>query len=438
MREFIRGVLAVTVTSIMTMTTYAQTNVLKSVAGGGVQGTDFPTIGAPATNIFTSSYGVQTGMTRHVYFPNYEMGINPEDGQRIGGVVRVDPYGKIDWIVSNLPGYLDDITVDHDGSVLAFSRDSDNNRVYRIKLDGSIEPVAGTGPNNFSGDGGPALAAEIGAPEGLAVDADGDIFIASTSLCVVRKVDRATQIISTVAGNPALGCGYNGEGLPANETQLGTLRKIAIDKAGNLLIPDGGNQVLWRVDLNTNNITRIAGTPGVSGYSGDGGQALKATFGGLRSVDTDQWGNIYIGDRANVAIRRIDRTGHITTVAGGPSELLGALTSPTDVSVDLDGQLYISDYGDNLIKKLAFAPAIENMSPTSVAVGSKVVLKGKYFGSFKGASTIKLGTLTIPNANITNWSNSEIHVVIPAGAKTGNFIIATEGGSVSSGRISVK
>lgn len=298
------GLLVAAGISVIAASGSAQAAVLKTVAGGGVQSTDFPAVGAPATAMYATSYGMQAGPSRNLYFQNYEVGINPVDGMRIEGLVRVDPYGIVDWIVPNIPGSADDIAVDHDGSVLTVSNDVDNNRVFRIKTDGSIVPVAGTGLRNFSADGGPALAADVGGPEGLAIDENGNIYIGSMYQCVVRKVDRVTQTISTVAGNSDLGCGYNGEGLPANRTQLATIRKIAIDKTGNLLIPDSTNEVLWRVDLKTNTIARIAGTPGVADYTGDGGSALSATFYGLRSVDTDQWGNIYVGDRSNSAIRK--------------------------------------------------------------------------------------------------------------------------------------
>lgn len=433
---------------LICMAVGANASVLKTIAGGGVQGVDNPVVGASATSIFTQSYAVQQGLTRHYYFPSYDM-----DGLSSQGVIRVDPYGKVDWMVSGLAKYVDDIAVDIDGSVLVIENDQSvpANRVVRYSLDGSSAVVAGAGPRGDAGDGGPATDALLGRPEGLAVDENGNIYVATMDKCLVRKVDRSTGIISTVAGNIDLGCGFNyteGATNLATGTQLGIPRKIAFDKAGNLLIPDGTNQVVWKVDIQNDIIARIAGTAGISGYAGDGGPAVSATFNGSRGVDVDQWGNIFVVDRNNNVVRKIDSAGVITTVAGnGTAGYLdhvtdptqGMLNSPADVSVDLDGQLYIADYFNQLIRRVSFSPAIQSILPISGPVGTKVVIKGKYFGSFKGQGTITLGALTIPATNVTNWSNTELHVTIPAGAVDGNFSVSAEGGvSNDSVRFNVK
>ena len=419
---------------LFSIITAGNAGVLKTVAGGGEQDVDLPIPGASATSVFVNAYGVQQGLTRHFYLPSYDMGSYMEES--IDGVVRVNPYGVIDWTAITTFGCLDDIAVDFDGSV--FVTEACGGRVHHIGLDGIVTVIAGTGVEGSEGDDGLATEAQLSGPEGLAIDEQGNLYILEMDLCIVRKVERETGIISTVAGNREEGCGYNGDSGPADVIQLDRLRKLAIDKAGHIYIPDDGNKVVWKVDLTAGTTQRIAGIPGVAGYTGDGGPALEATFDGSRGVDVDQWGNIYVVDRYNNVIRRIDPSGIIMTIAGNggygyldhatdPTQ--GMLKSPTDVSVDLDGQLYIADYGNRLIRRVAFNPEIDNVTPRFARIGHKLILTGRYFGTYKGDSSVELNGVTLSASDIVHWSNTEIHLLIPEGAKRGRFVVNAEGGS---------
>ena len=172
----------------------------------------------------------------------------------------------------------------------------------------TITTVAG-GP--AIGNGGPAVEAHLGAPEGVAVDGAGNVYIADGPNHRIRKVD-STGTITTIAGTGVPG--FSGDGGLAVEAQLGYPQGVAVDGAGNVYIADGPNHRIRKVD-STGTITTIAGT-GVPGFSGDGGLAVEAQLGYPQGVAVDGAGNLYIPDSSNSCIRKVDSTGTITTVVG--------------------------------------------------------------------------------------------------------------------------
>jgi trimeric autotransporter adhesin len=194
---------------------------------------------------------------------------------------------------------------------------------------GIINVFAGTGSAGFSGDGGPATDARLNDPRGLATDAAGDVFIADRLNNVVRRVDAATNVITTVAGNTSIltngvpTAGYSGDGGPATSAQLSSPRAVFLDAAGNLYIADSLNNVIRRVDAVTGIITTVAGNHSLGpGFSGDNGPALSAQFSGPSGLALDAFGNLYISDQGNYRVRQVNAvTGIITTLAGD-----GALT----------------------------------------------------------------------------------------------------------------
>jgi streptogramin lyase len=180
---------------------------------------------------------------------------------------------------------------------------------------GVISTIAGTGgKSGFAADGGPANKALLVEPNGICLDGKGKLYIADVAGHRVRVVDLDRGTISTLVGT---GKGAStGDGGPIKAAQLFGPRAVAIGPDGKLYIMERNGHCVRRVDLAKGTIERFAGT-GRKGYTGDGGKALDATFDGPKEIDIDQDGNVYIVDTENEAIRRIDaKTGIITTVAG--------------------------------------------------------------------------------------------------------------------------
>lgn len=249
------------------------------------------------------------------------------------------------------------LSIDAEGNL--YIADTYNNTIRKVATDGVITTVAGTGGFGYSGDGGQATSAQLKSPNGVAVDAAGNLYITDSTNHRIRKVT-PDGIITTVAGTGV--AGYSGDEGPAISAQLSAPRGVAIDVAGNLYIADINNQRIRKVATD-GTITTVVGT-GAVGYSGDGGPATSAQLsyieGGVVSVDMS--GNLYIADTSNQRIRKVTTDGTITTIAGtggfGYSGDGGQATSakinyPVGVTVDASGNLYITDNGNNRIRKLA-------------------------------------------------------------------------------------
>ncbi|MDE0627264.1 MAG: SUMF1/EgtB/PvdO family nonheme iron enzyme [Bryobacterales bacterium] len=235
------------------------------------------------------------------------------------------------------------VAVDAAGSL--FIADSGNHRVRKVDSSGVITTVAGAGSPGYSGDGGPAIDARLNGPRGLAVDGRGNLYIADSQNHRVRRVDRS-GLITTVAGTGVEG--YSGDGGPATAARLSDTYGVAVDEAGNLYVADNDGRVR-RVGRN-GIITTVAGT-GVGGYRGDGGLATAAQLMNPRGLAVDGAGNLYIADSGNFRVRRVGLDGTITTVAGtgindyGRDGGVAAVTeigSPWGVAFDRAGNLYIS------------------------------------------------------------------------------------------------
>lgn len=246
-----------------------------------------------------------------------------------------------------------------DGAGNIFIAEYGNHRVRKVDPAGIITTVAGIGSNGFSGDGEPAIAAQLNFPRKVAVDAAGDLYIVDGANGRVRKVD-TNGIITTVAGNGPANSGTTGEGEPAVAANLGRPLGLAVDAAGNLYISDWGNNWIRRVD--TSGIMGIAAGTGKRGYRGDGGFATEAWIASPYGVGLDASGNLYIADSANYRIRKVDTGGFITTVAGsgtsgyggdGGHAIAGRIQNPYDVAVDAAGAIYIADFNNQRVRKVA-------------------------------------------------------------------------------------
>ena len=248
------------------------------------------------------------------------------------------------------------------------------NHIIR-KVDGTtniITKFAGTaGSSGSSGDGGPAVNSQLNEPRGIYKDSSDNIYIADTKNHIIRKVDGTTNIITKFAGT-AGSSGSSGDGGPAVNSQLNEPRGIYVDSSDDLYIADAKNHIIRKVDGTTSIITKFAGTAGAAGYSGDGGLAVNAQLNEPCGI-TASSGNLYIADTKNHRIRRVDTTGNIITVVstgssgfsgdGGPA-LLARLNVPKGIFMDSWGNLYIADRGNHKIRRVDTSGNITTVAGT--------------------------------------------------------------------------
>ena len=228
-----------------------------------------------------------------------------------------------------------------------------------VSSSGTITTIAGNGKPGFSGDGGPAIAAQLHAPEGVAVDGVGNVYIADAgNNNRVRKVTPGGTITTIAGGGLAPGPGW-GDGGRATSAQLRGPNWVAVDGQGNVYISDFFNSRVRKVNT-AGTITTFAGT-GITGYSGDGGPATSAGLVGPQGVAVDGQGNVYIVDGNGDRVRKVDRAGTITTFAGtglrgfsgdGGPATSARLNNPEGVAVDQDGNVYIADLQNGRVRKV--------------------------------------------------------------------------------------
>ena len=216
-----------------------------------------------------------------------------------------------------------------------------------------ISTFAGNGTVGYSGDDGKATSATLNIPEYVAVDSAGNIFIAEVGNNIVRKIAASTGIITTVAGNGT--AGFSGDGGPAISAELRTPAAVALDAAGNLYIADHNNNRVRKVDATTGIITTVAGN-GTEGYSGDGGAATNAELNYPIGIALDSTGDIFIADNVDNTVREISATtGIITTVISNGSTPSPGFDGPVGIAIDNSGNLFIADTGNHRVVKLTIA-----------------------------------------------------------------------------------
>ena len=271
------------------------------------------------------------------------------------------------------------VTVDSNFNL--FIVDSVNRVIRMVDRAGIITTYAGNGYPSFSGDGGPATSASLNYPAGVALDSNGNLYIADQYNHVVRRVTRSTGIITTYAGSAGY-CGYSGDGLAATSAYLYYPTSISVDSNFNVYIVDTAYSVIRMVSNSTGIITTYAGNGG-SSFSGDGGPATLASFTYIGGIALDSNGNLYIADEYNQVIRMVTYTGIVVTFAGngfknrntnsggyrgdGGLSTLAELDVPSGVSVDLSGNVYIADYGNSVVRLVAttaLTTSIPSMQPT--------------------------------------------------------------------------
>ena len=253
------------------------------------------------------------------------------------------------------------IAFDSQGNL--YIADAGNNRVRRVGRDGIITTVVGIGRRGYGGDGGPATLARLNSPAGVAVGFGDSVFVADTGNNRVRMIS-PNGTITTVAGTGE--AGYAGDGGVATQAVLNSPQALAVDAEGNLYVADSFNGRVRRVDLD-GVITTIAGD-GVQGYSGDGGPATQAGLnfatgplsGAGQALALDMAGDLFVADGGNNRVREVDVGGVIRTVAGagqpgyagGRVSPSSALDLPLSVALDSAGVVYVADADNGRVREL--------------------------------------------------------------------------------------
>ncbi|MEU2458261.1 RICIN domain-containing protein [Streptomyces sp. NPDC012473] len=332
---------------------------ISTVAGTGVAGFAGDNDAAVSAQL-KHPYGIAVDTTGTLYFSDYS-------NHRVR---KITTDGKISTVAgTGAAGFGGDggpaataqlncpreVVVDRTGTV--YVADAANNRIRKIAADGKISTVAGTGVAGSGGDNGPAASAQLNMPYGVAVDGTGVLYIAEFGGHRIRKV-AADGKITTFAGTGVPGSG--GDGGPAGSAQLSRPYAVAVDRDGALYISDSWNHRVRRV-ASDGKISAVAGT-GTAGFAGDDGPATEAQLNRPYGMVVDAAGTLYISEHSNHRVRRVASDGKISTVAGtGTAGFAGddgpatsaKLNGPFGLAVDCVDTLYIADYSNHRIRRIA-------------------------------------------------------------------------------------
>ena len=345
MTDFRRWLLAAAFLSSFSSLVSAQPYLISTVAGG----LPAPTAVPANPYAFESPNGVATDHFGNTYIST-----------SYNCVFRLDPKGNLSRVAGNCQqGFSGDggnalnaqlngpqgIAVDLLGNL--YIVDQGNQRLRQVSLSGIITTVAGTGTAGYNGDNISATGAQLKNPQGVAVDASGNVYVADTGNFRIRKVTPG-GIITTVAGTGA--SGNSGNGGAATSAKFISPGGLAVDSNGNLYVSDAGAKQVRMIN-SAGTIFAFAGS-GTSGNLGDSGPAISATLANPQGLSVDGAGNVYIADEAIARVRKVDVHGVITTYAGngvpgyggdsGPA-VSAQLGEPVSVAADSAGGLYIAD-----------------------------------------------------------------------------------------------
>ncbi len=305
------------------------------------------------------------------------------------------------------------VTMDPAGNL--YIADAGNDRIRKLAPNGIITTVVGNGHPGYSGDGGPATSATLRIPEQAELDVFGNMYIADSGNNVIRKVSASGIITTVAgngfgasAGNAnGEGGGYTGDGGPATTAELNLPISLAVDPSDNLWISDQGNNVIRYVSAATGKISTVAGIFNQYGYSGDGGPASAAVFNTPAGIARDSAGNIYITDAGNNVLRVVLTDGTVRTVAGngrvgfsgdGGPALQGEMNSLRQVAVGTFGDIYVADSFNNAIRKL---------TPASVTLGQATNAFGNIPNVAANTWFIIKGENLAPAGDTRIWQSSD-------------------------------
>ena len=372
--------------------------------------------GAATSGALYEPFGVATDSSGNVYVTEYGDGrIRKITGGSTNKISTIAGNGTLGFGGDGGAGTSAELNVPRglavDGGGNIYIADWGNNRLRKIS-GSNITTAAGNGLTSYSGDSGMAVQAQLNAPNGVAVDAAGNLYVADTLNNAVRQIT-PKGVITTFAGTGT--AGFSGDGSAANKAQLNAPQGVAVDTSGNVYIADSGNYRVRVVGTN-GNISTFAGN-GSPGSGGDGGAAASATFYLPSAVAVDKAGNVYIADYEVGVVRKVTN-GNITTVAGnggtgfsgdGGPATSAQLNGPSALTLDPAGNLYIATLGDSRVRMVSTngvistiagngsdgytgegqpATLAELAAPTGVAADAS----GNVFISMSGNRVMKVGT----------------------------------------------
>ncbi len=384
---------------ILPVSLNAQTGIISTVAGNGIAGYGLDGVAATSTKIGGALTGLTFDDTGNYYFTLNGPGFNrirkvTTTGvmYTIAGTGTAGYSGDSGLAISaelNTPYF---IAFDKNGN-LYFS-DVLNNRIRKINMaTGIIYTFAGNGTAAYGGDGGPAIAAELHSPTGICFDTAGNLYIADQGNYRIRKIDTA-GIIHPYAGSGVSGISVDGE--LADTTTMTNLADICIDKSGNLYVSEIDS--IFKIDAITGIIHRIAGN-GITGDTGDGESADSASLGAIDCIAINAQGELFLSDKSGYSvIRKIDTAGIIHHVAGtgfggyngdGMMADTAELYEPRGIAFDVCGNLFINDNGNFRVRKVTMTPILT--IPTI---------------SLSGIASEPTGSTVTVNATVTNAGSS--------------------------------
>ncbi len=299
--------------------------------------------------------------------------------------------------------------------------DTANDLIRKFTEYSTIDSIAGTGVAGFSGDSGPATAAQIDKPEYVAVDSAGDVFIGDTMNHRIRKIDIGTGNISTYGGTGS--AAYSGDGGAATSADMNEPRGLFVDASDDLFLADSLNHVIRKIASGTGVITVAAGIPGLMSGIGDGGLATDAFLQQPDDVAVDAAGNLYIACQAQGRARKVDvGTGIITTLIGSGSEFDPAdpnddvmLLSPSGVAVDSVGNVYVADSdasNSRIVKYTVAGPTFETFAGTGTP------------GNTGNGGLATAAQLNKPEGVAVD-SNDDVYIADSGGASIRKVVVAT-------------